>query len=98
MVRLATEFRYELPELPVVRWIYSRWDMLGFADAGLLAEAQNPTSPFGWLDTSFDDWKKTVGLGVSGESFMPYLGLYVAREINGERTSPRFIIRLERSF
>jgi hypothetical protein len=97
-VRLSTEFRYELPELPVVRWVYSRWEILGFVDAGLLAEAQNPTSTFGWLDTSFDNWKKTVGLGVSGESFMPYLGLYVAQEINGDRTSPRFIIRLERSF
>ena len=98
MVRLSTEFRYALPELPVVRWIYSRWDILGFAEAGLLTEAENPTSPLGWLDTSFDHWRKTVGLGVTGESFFPYLGLYVAQEIGGDRTSPRFIIRLARSF
>ncbi|UCH83090.1 MAG: BamA/TamA family outer membrane protein, partial [Candidatus Latescibacterota bacterium] len=89
MVRLSTEFRYPLPDIPVMRFIYSRWDILGFADAGLLTEADNPTSPFGWLDTPFSYWKKTVGLGVSGESFFPYVGFYVAQEIDGDRTSPR---------
>jgi hypothetical protein len=98
MVRLSTEFRAELPETPVVRWFYSRWDLLFFADAGYLTEAISPTSPFGWLDTPFGDWKKSVGVGISGESLGPYVGLYLAKELNGDRDRPRFIARLERSF
>ena len=98
MVRLSTEFRVGLPDAPVVRWFYTQWDLLVFADAGYLTEATNPTSTFGWLDTSFRNWKKSVGVGVSGESIGPYVGLYVSREIDGDRDRPRFIVRLERSF
>jgi hypothetical protein len=98
MVRLSTELRTELPELPVISWFYSRWDLLLFADAGYLTEAKNPTSVFGFLDASWDDWKKSVGVGISGESLGPYVGLYIAREIAGDRDRPRFIVRLERSF
>ncbi|MEJ2721607.1 MAG: BamA/TamA family outer membrane protein, partial [bacterium] len=98
MVRVSTELRHELPELPVVRWVYSRWYVLGFADAGLLAEAECPNAPLDFLDTSFNGWKKSVGIGVSGESFVPYLGFYAAQEINGSRTRPRFIVRIERTF
>jgi outer membrane protein assembly factor BamA len=98
MIRVSTELRTELPELPVVRWLYSRWDLLVFGDAGYLTVAKRPTSPFGFLDAPFDDWMKSVGVGISGESFWPYLGFYVARQIDGKMNRPRFIVRLERSF
>ena len=98
LIRISTELRTGLPDVPIVRWIYETWDLLLFADAGLLAPAANPTSVFGFLDAPFEDWVKSVGAGVSGESFFPYLGFYVAQEIKGNRTKPRFIVRLERSF
>jgi hypothetical protein len=37
-------------------------------------------------------------LGISGESFMPYLGLYVAQDLDRDRFEPRVILRFERSF
>jgi outer membrane protein assembly factor BamA len=98
MVRLSTEFRMDLPDVPIIKWIYSRWDLVVFGDAGYLTQADNPTSVLGFLGTSFSQWKKSVGFGVSGESLLPYLGFYVAREIDGDRDRPRFIVRLERSF
>ncbi len=98
MIRVSTELRYELPSLPIVNWVYSTWHLLGFADAGLLAQAESPTSTFGFLDTSFSNWKKSVGAGISGESFFPYFGIYVAKEIDGDRKSPRVIVRIEKTF
>jgi hypothetical protein len=98
MVRLSTEFRVRLPDVPVVRWFYTRWDLSIFADAGYLTQATNPTSAFGWLDASFSDWKKSAGAGISGESLVPYVGVYVARQIDGDGDRPRVVVRLEKSF
>jgi outer membrane protein assembly factor BamA len=98
MVRVSTEIGVELPELPIVNWVYSTWHLVGFADAGLLSKADNPSSTFGFLDTSFSNWKKSTGLGVTGESFFPFFALYVAKEIDGDRTSPRVIVRIEKTF
>ena len=98
MIRVSTELGFELPEVPIVNWVFSTWNLMGFADAGLLTQAPNPTSAFGFLDTSFSNWKKSVGVGVSGESFFPYFGIYIAKEIDGDRESPRVIVRIEKSF
>ena len=72
--------------------------LLAFADAGYLTMAESPRSPFGFLDGSLGDWKKSVGIGISGESLVPYLGIYAAQDLDAGSFSPRFIIRIERSF
>jgi hypothetical protein len=95
---VSTELRLRLPELPVFRWLFARWNLVTFADLGLLTMAENAEAPLQFLSAPFDNWKKTVGVGISGESFLPYLAVYVAQEIDGERKNPRVIIRAARSF
>jgi hypothetical protein len=100
LMLLSAELRRELPLLPVLDWIYSRWDFVLFADAGFLTVAEHSSRPFHFLETTMGEWKKSVGLGVSGDAFIPYLALYVAQELDtvGDRPSPRFILRMRKSF
>jgi hypothetical protein len=92
------ELRKRLPTLPIFRWLFTSWDAVAFSDIGLLARAANPKSPFGFLDTPFNDWKKSAGIGISGESFLPYVGIYIAQDLDRARRNPRVIVRLTRSF
>lgn len=92
------ELRRRLPELPVFRIFFSRWDFLVFGDVGLLAKADHERSPFKFLEEKFDNWGRTAGVGISGESFLPYVGLYLAKDLDGRRDAPRIILRLNRSF
>ena len=94
----SSEWRYWLPEVPVVRWIFTRWNALVFTDIGLLARASNPTAPLEFLETPFSEWRKTAGVGISGETRFPYLGIYVAKDLDGRRKNMRLIIRINRSF
>jgi|GEM_PF-2455940 len=95
---LSGELRAGLPELPVFRWLFSRWDLVFFSDVGLLARARNEKSPLGFVEAPFRDWKKTVGIGISGESFLPYVGVYLAQDLDRGRRNPRVIVRIMRSF
>ena len=92
------ELRAGLPQLPVIKYLYTTWDAVMFTDIGLLAEADNKKAPLGFLDAPFDNWKKTVGLGISGQSIFPYLGIYIAQDLDRDHRDPRVIIRLNRSF
>jgi hypothetical protein len=94
---LSTELRRELPTLPVFDWIYARWDFLLFADIGLLARVPDDDGAFDFI-ADLSGWIKTVGFGISGESFPPYLGVYFAQELDPDRPNPRLIVRLARSF
>ena len=94
---LSTEFRRELPPLPGFDWVYARWDFLVFGDIGLLAEVPDDAGAFDFI-ADMSGWIKTVGFGISGESFPPYLGIYLAQQIDGDRKNPRVIVRLARSF
>jgi hypothetical protein len=94
---LSTELRRELPPLPGFDWVYARWDFLVFGDIGLLAEVPADAGAFDFIG-ELSGWVKTVGFGISGESFPPYLGIYLAKEIDGDRENPRVIVRLARSF
>ena len=94
----SSEWRYWLPEVPIVKWIFTQWNFLVFTDIGLLQAAENPTAPLEFLETPFDEWRKSAGIGVSGESFFPYLGVYVAKDLDGKRNSPRLILRINRNF
>jgi hypothetical protein len=95
---LSVEVRRRLPDMRYIGAIMSTWHLLVFMDVGLLDDADRKSSPLGFLDTGLDEWRKTVGLGISGESFLPYFGLYVAQDLDRDRFEPRFILRFNRSF
>ena len=94
----SIEARTRLPDVWGLRSIFSYWDLLVFSDIGLLADAENKESPFGFLDTPFEDWVKTIGLGFSGQSFLPYVGFYIAQDLDRDKFEPRAILRFEQSF
>lgn len=92
------EFRRRLPDLPVFKWFYSYWDLLLFSDIGYVCKAKNDKAPFGFLDTPLNEWKKTAGIGFSGDSFLPGVGFYMAQDLDRDHFDPRFILRVQRSF
>lgn len=94
----SMELRRPLPELPVFRILFSQWDVVVFSDVGQLIKTEDERSPLRFLEESFEHWGKTAGIGISGESFLPYVGLYVAKDLDGGRESPRVILRINRSF
>jgi hypothetical protein len=96
LVLFSGELRRRLPDVWLMRTIFTTWYWLLFSDIGFLTEAEDPDDPFAFLDTSFDDWGKSVGLGFSGESILPYVGFYIAWDLDGSNT--RAILRIERSF
>ncbi len=94
----STEVRIGLPDLPVLRWIFNRADLLAFADIGRVVTATNPQAPLAFLDAGARAYRKTAGLGLTGSSYLPYVGIYVAQDLDGRRDGPRVILRAERSF
>jgi hypothetical protein len=94
----SIEARTRLPDVWGIRWLFTYWDLLVFSDIGLLADAENKESPFGFLNTSFEEWVKTAGLGFSGQSFLPYVGFYIAQDLDRDKFEPRAILRFEQSF
>ncbi len=95
---LSTELRAPLPRWPVLRWIFTRPELMLFADVGLVTTATNPEAPLGFLDAPLRDWRKGAGIGIGGESFLPYIGLILARDLDQERDGMRIILRAQRSF
>lgn len=94
----SVELRRRMPDLPFLRAFFTRWHLLAFSDIGLLALAEDEDSPFGFLDVPMRDYVKTAGLGISGASFLPYVGIYAAQDLDRDSFDPRFILRFERSF
>ncbi len=94
----SAELRKGLPELPLFSFLFADWDLVAFTDIGLLVDAVNKQAPLAFLDTPFDQWRQTVGLGISGESFLPYIGFYVAQDLDRSDFEPRYILRFQRSF
>lgn len=94
----SSELRVPMPDLPILKILYSRWDLTAFGDLGLLALDGGSEGAFSFLDMSLDHWGKSIGVGISGESFLPYLGFYVAQDLDRNDKRPRFIIRANRSF
>ncbi len=95
---VSSELRTGLPQIPILNWIFTRLDLLLFADAGLVTNARAPKAPLAFLDTPFESWRKTAGIGLAGRSYLPYVGIYVAQDLDHHREAPRVIFRLERSF
>lgn len=94
----SIEARTRLPDVWGIRWLFTSWDLLVFSDIGLLADAENKESPFGFFETPFEEWRKTAGLGFSGQSFLPYVGFYIAQDLDRDKFEPRAILRFEQSF
>jgi outer membrane protein assembly factor BamA len=94
----STELRIPLPQVPVIKILYTRWNLLLFSDVGLLRLDGGSSGPFRFLNTQKEAWGKSIGIGVSGEAFLPYLGFYVAQDLTRGNKRPRFIVRAERSF
>ena len=92
------ELRSGLPELPLLRILFTRADFLIFSDIGILVDSENKKAPLGFLSSPFNKWKKSIGIGISGNSFLPYLGIYLAEDLDSSNFSPRVIIRAQRSF
>ena len=95
---LSGELRKEIPELPFLKILFARADLLLFSDIGILVDSENKKTPLGFLSRPFNKWKKTVGIGISGRSFLPYIGVYLAEDVDRDGFSPRLIIRAQRSF
>jgi outer membrane protein assembly factor BamA len=98
MTVYTVELRRQLPDVRFVSALFTSWDFLLFSDVGLLAEAEDPNDAVEFLKIPFDDWGKSLGVGISGESILPYVGVYVARGVQGGQGSWRAILRIERSF
>jgi len=94
----TVEARTRLPEIWGVRWLFTCWDLIVFSDIGLLADAADKEAPFGFLDTPFEEWVKTAGIGFCGQSFLPYVGFYVAQDLDRDRFEPRALLRFEKTF
>lgn len=96
---VSTELRKSMPGMPIVSLFFTEWNLVGFFDAGYLTVAGDPTDAFDFLGDPVANWRRSVGGGISGESFMPYVGLYVAKELGQTaREDVRVIFRLQRSF
>lgn len=95
---VSGELRSELPKLPLLDILFTRAELLLFSDIGILTDSDNKHSPFGFLSKSFEEWRKSAGVGISGKSFLPYIGIYVAEDLESENFTPRIIIRAQRSF
>jgi hypothetical protein len=98
MTVYTVELRRQLPDVRFVSALFTSWDLLLFSDVGLLVEAKDQNDAFEFLETPFDDWGKSIGVGISGESVLPYVGVYVARGVEGGQETWRAILRIERSF
>jgi len=98
MVQISGELRRPLPDIRYFRSVFTSWNWLVFYDTGLLVEAENPTDPLGFLETPYLDWGKSVGIGFTGESVLPYIGVYVAKDLDNNYKGLRAILRIKRSF
>jgi hypothetical protein len=95
---LSIEVRAGIPDPPLLRRFLTRWDMIVFTDMGLLVMEERDRRTFDFLEAPFDDWVKTVGIGFSAESILPYVGIYIAQDLDREEFEPRVVLRAERSF
>ena len=94
----SAEVRVDMPPAPLLKIFFTRWNIMAFADAGILDHYGDALGSLEFLKAKWRDWGKSVGFGISGESFLPYVGLYVAQDLDRDNKRPRFIIRAERSF
>jgi hypothetical protein len=98
MAVARVELRKQLPDAPGIRKVFTRWSALLFSDVGLVVDEDQERRPLDFLQEPWDGWRKTIGVGISAESIIPYFGLYVAQDLDRDSFEPRIIVRGQRSF
>ncbi|MBD3178873.1 MAG: BamA/TamA family outer membrane protein [Candidatus Latescibacteria bacterium] len=94
----TAEVRKSIPPLPLLGRVCSRMNLLLFSDNGILAAADNPDKPFDFSDNPGENFKSTIGFGISTRSILPCMEFYIAEDLEEGDFSPRFILRAERAF
>lgn len=90
------EYRRRMQPLRYLDSLFSSWWVVAFFDAGALFVSENPED-FGTVFSDAGDHSGSgAGLGVAGSSFLPYVGLFLAKDLDTD--SWRFIVRLNRPF
>lgn len=90
------EYRRRLKQVRFIESLFSSWWLVAFYDAGALFVSDDPED-FGTLFSDAGDHAGSgAGLGVSGSSFLTYVGLFLAKDLDTD--SWRFIVRLNRPF
>jgi hypothetical protein len=90
------EYRRHLSPVRFVRSVFTNWWLVAFYDAGALFASDDPKDFGTLLSDAGDHSGSGAGLGVSGSSFVPYLGFFLAKDLDTD--SWRFIVRLNRPF
>ncbi len=90
------EYRRRLAPLRFMKSLFSSWWFVAFYDAGALFMSEDPED-FGSLISDAEDHTGSgTGLGVAGSSFLPYVGVFAAKDLDTD--SWRFIFRMNRPF
>jgi hypothetical protein len=90
------EYRRRLAPVRYLESIFSSWWLVAFYDAGAVFLSEDPEDFGSLFSDASDHTGSGAGLGVSGSSFLPYVGLFVAKDLDTD--SWRFILRLNRPF
>lgn len=94
----SAELRKRVPDIPFIDKVITDASALLFSDIGILSDEDGDGPVLKFMDGKRGGWKKTAGIGLSGKSFFPYFGLYIAEDLDSDSFTPRYIIRFERSF
>jgi len=92
----SLEYRRRLRPVRYVESLFSTLWLVAFYDAGALFESSDPEDLGTLFSEAGDHAGSGAGLGVSGSSFLPYIGLFVAKDLDSD--SWRFIVRMNRPF
>lgn len=90
------EYRRSMPPVRYIQSVFSTWWLVAFYDAGAVFMSEDPEDFGTLISDASDHIGSGAGLGVSGSSFLPYVAVFVAKDLDTD--SWRFILRLNRSF
>lgn len=90
------EYRRMLRPVRYIRSILSSWWFVAFFDAGAFFVSEDPKDFWTLFSDAGDHSGSGAGAGISGSSFLPYVAVFVAKDLDTD--SWRFIVRLNRPF
>jgi hypothetical protein len=90
------EYRRRLAPVRYIEKIFSTWWLVAFYDAGAVFLSGDPEDLGTLFSEASDHAGSGAGLGVSGSSLLPYVGIFAAKDLDTD--SWRFIVRLNREF
>ena len=95
---LSVELSAGLPPPPLIGKVLDRWRIQIFTDMGLVETAENVRAPLEFLDAPWDQWEKFGGVGIVGETFFPFVGLYISQDLGSEKIDLQYRFQMERMF